>query len=254
MGKFCNTTFGLDLVWNRKALDGGKAILLLCTPWYDTVAGKERFAPMLKPIPIVLFVVLATSGSAFGQKALEKAVKYWQSGYKKEKSGDHDGAIADYGKAIKADPTYMMGYSSRASERIKIGDYDGAIADSTKCIELTRDAEDVMCYGLRATAFKAKGDVVNADNDSKKVSDGFREWAAREDAIRSSAKRYTDGQSIPGVGTAIGDVYILPDGGCFGGKGSGIHWTSGATTYFGNTVSAQSPLRLVQPGSPATKQ
>jgi tetratricopeptide (TPR) repeat protein len=209
---------------------------------------------MLKPISIVLFVVFATPGSAFGQKALEKAVKYWQSGYQKQKSGDHAGAIADYGKAIKADPTYMMGYSSRASERIEVGDYDGAIADSTKCIEITRNAQDMMCYGIRARAFKAKGDVVSADNDSKKVSDGVKEWAARNDAIRSSAKHYTDGQSIPGVGTAIGDVYILPDGGCFGDKGSGIHWTTGATSYFGSTVSAQSPLRLVQPGSPATKQ
>ena len=75
-----------------------------------------------------------------------------------------------------------------------------------------------------------------------------------ESTIRSSAKHYTDGQAIPGVGTAIGDVYILPDGGCFGGAGKcGIRWANGAIWWFGDTISARTPLRCVQPGSPATK-
>lgn len=73
-------------------------------------------------------------------------------------------------------------------------------------------------------------------------------------AVVSSATHYTNGEVIPGVGTAMGDVYILPDGGCFGGKGNcGIRWTNGAQMWFGDTVSAQAPLRLVQARSPATK-
>jgi len=61
--------------------------------------------------------------------------------------------------------------------------------------------------------------------------------------IGSSAKHFTDGQAMPGIGTAIGDVYVLPDGGCYGGKaGSGIHWSNGAKMLFGTTISAQSPV------------
>lgn len=197
-------------------------------------------------------LAVLTSGYSFAATPLEKAVKYWQSGYQKQKSGDHDGAITDYSKAIKADPTYEMGYASRASERVKKGDYDGAIADSTKCIQL--DANNPSCLSTRSAAFKAKGDLVSADNDNKKLSAQLEEYRTRENTNRSSAKHYSDGEPIPGVGTAIGNVYILPNGGCFGDKGAGIHWTSGAVAYFGDTVSSQNPMRLVQPGSPATQK
>ena len=73
--------------------------------------------------------------------------------------------------------------------------------------------------------------------------------------IRASARHYADRESIPGLGTAIGDVYILPNGGCFGEPGkSGVRMTNGATMYFGASITAQTPMRLVQAGSPATKR
>lgn len=75
-----------------------------------------------------------------------------------------------------------------------------------------------------------------------------------ERAVRSSAKHYTNGQAIPDAGTAMGDIYILPDGGCYGGEGMcGIRWTNGGQMWFGDSVSAQRPLRVFEPGSPATK-
>jgi hypothetical protein len=66
---------------------------------------------------------------------------------------------------------------------------------------------------------------------------------AQKSTTGSTAKHFTDGQAMPGIGTAIGDVYVLPDGGCYGGKaGSGIHWSNGAKMIFGTTISAQSPV------------
>jgi tetratricopeptide (TPR) repeat protein len=192
------------------------------------------------------------SGYLFAATPLEKAMKYWSSGYQKQKSGDLDGAIADYSKAIKSDPTYSEGYSSRAWARLKKEDYDGAIADSTKCIQLS--ASDTSCYDIRRTAYRAKGDLVSADNDAKIVAAQLEEFRARGDAARSSARHYSDGEPIPGVGTAIGNVYVLPNGGCFGDKGAGIHWTSGAKMFFGDNVFAQNPMVLVRPGSPATQK
>ena len=92
---------------------------------------------------IVLIALTSGYYSLAAASRFEKANKYWLSGYKKQKSGDHDGAIADYTKANKSDPTCFMGYRRRASERVEKGDYDGAIADATKCIEL---APNTGCY------------------------------------------------------------------------------------------------------------
>jgi hypothetical protein len=70
----------------------------------------------------------------------------------------------------------------------------------------------------------------------------FSGCSREEEKIRATATHYTDGQEIPGVGTAMGDVYVLPDGGCFGGAGKcGIHYKSGARTYFGSSVTAVNP-------------
>jgi hypothetical protein len=76
-----------------------------------------------------------------------------------------------------------------------------------------------------------------------------------ENSIRASAKHYTNAQKIPGVGTAVGDVYVLPNGGCFGGAGkSGILYPNKNLMLFGRGVSARNPLHLFEAGSPATKQ
>jgi tetratricopeptide (TPR) repeat protein len=212
---------------------------------------KSSIARPLVQLSLLVAVLSFGHASFAGEKGLEKAMKYWSSGYEKEKAGDLQGAIADFSKAIKADPAYTMAYRSRASAKIKTADYDGAIADATQCIEV--DGKDTSCYGVRGEAYKAKGDLAHAESDQKRVSDAAREYIARDAAIRASARHYTDGEAIPGVGTAMGDVYILPDGGCFGGPGSGIHWSSGARMSFGSTISAQSPIRLVPAGSPATR-
>lgn len=92
--------------------------------------------------------------------------------------------------------------------------------------------------------------VQSAISESKQPDPEFRE----ESMIRASTKHYTNAQKIPGVGTAVGDVYILPDGGCFGGAGkSGILYPNKNLMLFGKGVSAHNPLRLVEAGSPATK-
>jgi hypothetical protein len=61
-------------------------------------------------------------------------------------------------------------------------------------------------------------------------------------------KHYTDGQEIPGVGRAIGDVYFLPSGQCYGeGSHCGIQWKSGSTMIF---AAPEMQFQLLRPGSP----
>ncbi len=94
-----------------------------------------------------VFAVL-TSGYSFASTPLEKAVKYWQSGYQKAQAGDHDGAIADYTKSIRADPTYEMvlcGVELQKGQRRAIT-MARELRDSTKRIQLDANNSRILSW------------------------------------------------------------------------------------------------------------
>ena len=205
----------------------------------------------------LLVMALLTTGCSSpnggpSSSAIDRGFAHWQKGYELDKQGNLDGAIAEYTLAIQVNPTDTVAYNSRAHDKVQKKDYDGAIEDSGRVLALQPD--DLGARMIRVLAERGKGDTNEAAKDQAIVDDQMAKWIRDRNTIRASAKHYTDGQAIPGVGTAIGDVYILPNGGCFGGEGTcGIHWSSGAQMMFGATISAQSPMSLVQPGSPATQ-
>src|SRR2546423_1794714 len=71
--------------------------------------------------------------------------------------GDHDGAIADYTKAIEIDPRVAGPYAGRGLARQAKGDLDGAIADYTKAIEI--DPHLALAYYYRGVARLANSDL-----------------------------------------------------------------------------------------------
>jgi tetratricopeptide (TPR) repeat protein len=74
---------------------------------------------------------------------------YFKSGYAKG-ARDIDGAIADFTKAIEANPKYAEAYYYRGLARHAKRDLDGAIADFTKAVELKPDFADAKAR-LQAT-------------------------------------------------------------------------------------------------------
>jgi tetratricopeptide (TPR) repeat protein len=78
--------------------------------------------------------------------------------------GKHDLAIADYGEAIRANPSYHLTFTNRGLVYARHKqDYDRAIADFDEAIRRRpRNAYALTCRGL---AYKAKGaaDLANAD-------------------------------------------------------------------------------------------
>jgi tetratricopeptide (TPR) repeat protein len=82
--------------------------------------------------------------------AHSKAAGYYDSGRARDDKGDSDGAIADYTKAIEADPTFFKAYLNRGIIRQRKDDYSGAVADFTKVIEL--DPANLQAYMSRGTA------------------------------------------------------------------------------------------------------
>src|SRR6266511_2064367 len=80
-------------------------------------------------LSLMLTAVAAAQTSAF-------APYYNNRGLAREAKGDHDGAIADYNRAIELNPKYAGAYNNRGFAKQAKGDHDGAIADYNRAIEL----------------------------------------------------------------------------------------------------------------------
>ena len=95
---------------------------------------------LLAVLSLMLPAVAAAQISAF-------APNYNKRGLAREAKGDHDGAIADYNRAIELNPKYAGAYNNRGLAKQARGlasclateakgDLDGAIADYDRAIEL----------------------------------------------------------------------------------------------------------------------
>ena len=138
-------------------------------------------------------------------------------GTEKAKNGDLDGAIADFDRAIKADPqndapyynraqakwlkkdtagaiadytraidlgsTNPAAYNNRGNARAKNKDLDGAIADYTRAIELKPDY--ARAYYNRAVTKQAKGNKTGAEADIKMAHKLDPELASEQSAADS---------------------------------------------------------------------
>jgi len=74
-----------------------------------------------------------------------------------ELSGDLDGALANFNKAIKVKPDYALAYMRRGNIKDEKGDSDGAMADYNKSLELQPNL---------ALAYYNRGLLKNQENDS----------------------------------------------------------------------------------------
>src|SRR5436305_1509361 len=92
---------------------------------------------MTLPTKLLAFVLtLMLPAVAAAQTSAFAADDYNSRGLAKEAKGDHDGAIADYNRAIADDPKQPSAYMNRGFAKEAKGDLDGAIADYNRAIEL----------------------------------------------------------------------------------------------------------------------
>lgn len=99
------------------------------------------------------------------------AVKYYESGVGKYRTGDHSGALKDWSRSIEADPRYIKPYQARGMLRfLKLDDYRGAVEDFTRVIELVdelgrRFDEILHTYRSRGMSYFLLGEYDRADKD-----------------------------------------------------------------------------------------
>lgn len=100
-------------------------------------------------------------------KKTETARNYYNWGHKEIESNDLAGALANFNKAIEADPQFAPGYAARGYVEQGQTNLNAAISDYDKAIELDPDYADA--YGDRAAAKQAKGDLAGALVDYSKA-------------------------------------------------------------------------------------
>ena len=88
-------------------------------------------------------------GIKLDRQRTEPVEAYLALGAVKLTSGDYEGAITDFDKAIRQTPKFVAAYHARAMARSQLSDYQGAIVDLDKAIKI--DPEDANMYNSRAS-------------------------------------------------------------------------------------------------------
>src|SRR6266513_1572181 len=110
------------------------------------------------PTKLLAFVLsLMLPAVAAAQTSAFAADDYNSRGLAKEAKGDHDGAIADYNRAIELDPKQPRSYMNRGFAKEAKGDLDGAIADYNRANELDPKLA-AADYNNRGITKEGKGD------------------------------------------------------------------------------------------------
>ena len=129
---------------------------------------------------------------------------YYNRAQARRLKNDTAGTIADYTKAIELGSTNPAAYNNRGNARAENKERDGAIADYTRAIELKPDY--ARAYYNRGMLNKEKGDAAGADADFKR--------AQKLDPNSVSEGSAPDPSSNPGTATseATGTTVSLLDG------------------------------------------
>ena len=83
----------------------------------------------------------------------KEAVEAYQKGFARHRAGDLAGAIADYTRALKADPDLAPALTNRGTAHLALGDYAAAVADLSRSIAL--DPSEPLAYSNRGNALRA---------------------------------------------------------------------------------------------------
>jgi tetratricopeptide (TPR) repeat protein len=111
----------------------------------------------MKPLLMTISVMLI-SAISYGQSAFE----YFSIGLVKYNLNDFEKAIADFDKALEANPEYSEAFNLRGASKFNLGDHEGAIEDYSKAIELDKR----QTGGVRLTVYDQRGRMIESANQA----------------------------------------------------------------------------------------
>jgi tetratricopeptide (TPR) repeat protein len=117
----------------------------------------------------------------------ETAEAYNNRGLAKRASGDLDGSLNDFDRAIEIKPNLWQAYSNRSLVKKAKGDLIGAQADSDKALELKPDSPEV-CYsrGMRRMSKSDWSGAVAHFNRAIELNSGFAEAYGNRGAAKNA--------------------------------------------------------------------
>jgi len=98
---------------------------------------------------------------------ISESVELRNLGNEKANSGDYQGAILDYNKAILSDPNCSKCYSNRGNAQRLLNDFQSAINDCNKAIDL--DSTNSSAFLNRGVAKIESGNSTDGCSDIKKA-------------------------------------------------------------------------------------
>ena len=114
-------------------------------------AALSLLLPVARPLLVGLTPAVVIEAELLSmQSAYAKSADDWvNSGNDKFESGDLQGAIVDYTKALEIDPQNAYTYSNRGLAKSNLRDYQGAITDYNRAIEINpKDADLLFNRGI----------------------------------------------------------------------------------------------------------
>jgi tetratricopeptide (TPR) repeat protein len=113
--------------------------------------------------------VLALGSPLIAARANPLFVQYFNKGVERMNSGNYQGAITYYTKAIEIDPQYASAYSNRGIAKAYLKDYQGSIADFNTALEI--NPKYSLAYRNRGITREMVNDLKGACDDWRKAAD-----------------------------------------------------------------------------------
>ena len=95
------------------------------------------------------------------------AYLYFNLGSIKVQSGDINGALTDFDRAIKINPNYVDAYLMKSGIKVSLKDFNGAITDLDRAIKINPNYN--IAYFMRATIYQNLKNYKNALADSSQA-------------------------------------------------------------------------------------
>ncbi|MGZ4034827.1 MAG: YcxB family protein [Bacteroidia bacterium] len=141
---------------------------------------KKYFLRFQRILPLVIILISVGVGVLTGLSDSKNTSGYFNEGNIKMQKRDFAGAIVDFDKVIKDNPSDSQTYASRGYAKAMLHDYTGAINDCNKAVELDQKNDDA--YYFRAYAKCVSGDSIGGCNDYNKAAD-LGNKAAKKDMV-----------------------------------------------------------------------